>query len=149
MCQALPYADFRWVDDAENFDVTTVAIDSLTSYVLELDLKCPQTSSQRSHKPTILSNAQETAREKKLLATLYNKKHYVIYYRNLQQCIQNRKNLPRTAIRTISMASRIYRTHDTNFRILANNEFEKNLYKLMNNAVFDKTMENVRNYVDV
>ncbi|KYQ47516.1 hypothetical protein ALC60_13457, partial [Trachymyrmex zeteki] len=41
MCQPLPYADFRWVDDVHNFNFTTIALDSPTSYILEVDLKYP------------------------------------------------------------------------------------------------------------
>ncbi|KYQ53663.1 hypothetical protein ALC60_04182, partial [Trachymyrmex zeteki] len=42
MCQPLPYAEFQWVEDAANFDVSAIAPDSPTGYILEVDLEYPQ-----------------------------------------------------------------------------------------------------------
>ncbi|RLU19246.1 hypothetical protein DMN91_007803 [Ooceraea biroi] len=154
MCQPLPYAEFRWVDDTSNFDVNAIAPDSSKGYILEVDLEYPQ-QLHDAHVDLPFCPTRDKPpgkRQDKLLATVYDKKRYVIHYRNLQQC--TRHGLRVTKIhRVLEFAQspwlRDYIELNTRFRTAAKTDFKKNLYKLMNNAVFGKTMENVHNHVDV
>jgi len=94
MSESLPYGEFQWVDDVERFDVMSVSLDSVIDYILEVDLAYPQ-SVHDAHADLSFCPTRERPPGKwndKLLATLYNKERYVVYYRNLrytQQYIQH------------------------------------------------------------
>jgi len=65
----------------------SIALDSPTDYILEVDLEYPQDLDAHTDLTFCSTRDKLPGKwEDKLLATLYDKKHYVIHYRNLQQC---------------------------------------------------------------
>ena len=88
----------------------------------------------------------------KLICDLTNKQKYMIHYRMFK--FYTKMGMKVTKIHSLwrfkqSLWLEKYTNHNTQKRTKAKTNFEKDLYKLMNNAFFGKTMENVRERVNL
>ena len=93
-----------------------------------------------------------TGAVKKLVSNLVNKNNYMIHYRNLQQCLKlgmKLKKIHRPRRFTQKDWMKPYIDFNTQKRKEATNEADKNHFKLLNNAVYGKTMENMRKRIRI
>ena len=94
----------------------------------------------------------EVNKIEKLIPNLNNKTNYIIHHEPLK--LYKKLGLRITKIhRSIEFVEsnwlEPYIMKNTNLRMQGKNNFEKDIFKLMNNSVFGKTMENIRNRVDI
>ena len=83
---------------------------------------------------------------------MYDKKNYVVHIRSLKQAL-NHGLILKKVHRVIQFYQEAwlkpYIDMNTEYRKNAKNDFENDFFRLMNNTVFGKTMENVRKHRDI
>ena len=96
-----------------------------------------------------LTERMKVEKVENLVANLHVKTEYIIHIRNLKQALNHGlvlKKLQRIDKVNQNAWLKPYIDMDTDLRKQVKNEFEKDFFKLMNNALFGKTMENARRY---
>ena len=156
MTQKLPVHSFKEMTNKELeniFNNQIVQVWERTPCILEVDLEYPEDLHDLHNDYPLCPERVECDRGvKKLIPNLRHKNKYVIHYRNLIQCLKlgmKLKKIHRGIKFTESAWLKPYIDKNVILRTQAKNEFEKDFFKLMNNSVFGKTMENIRNRVNI
>ena len=121
-------------------------------YLLEVDVKYPKELHENHNELPFLAEKMKIKRVEKLVPNLKCKKRYVVHIKTLDQALKHGlklKKVHRVIKFQQSRWMKAYIMLNTRLRKDAKNEFEKDFFKLMNNSVFGKTMENIRNHKDM
>ena len=151
----------------DNVDkILNIPDDSNIGYTFSVDLHYPDELHDHHNNYPLACENMQTKKEylnewqqenykeskiKKLLLTFFDKKDYVINYRLLKLYLQlglKIKKVNKVLQYKQENFMESYILKNTNERKQAKNDFEKDFYKLMNNSVYGKTLENVKNRIN-
>ena len=155
MSQKLPVNNFEWTKDTSQFNedfIKNYTEESDEGYFLGADVQYLAKLHELNNDLPFLPEGMNVEKLEKLVANLHDKNQYVIYIRNLKQTLNHGivlKKVHRVTISNQNARRKPYIDMKTDLGKRAKNDFEKDFFKLMNNAVFGKTMENVRKHRDM
>ena len=148
MSQKLPTGGFKWmnVDKSEVLKLLEKK-DTNYGFIFEVDLDYSESLWDLHNDYPLAPEKVKIDKMDKLICSFLPKKHYVLHYKNLKQYLQEGmilKKVHRGIKFKQSPWMEPYIRKNTKLRKLAKNDFEKDFFKLMNNSVFGKTIENIR-----
>ena len=150
MSQPLPVNEFRWMNycNLQKWN----SLPEGKGCILEVDLEYPKNLHDSHNEYPLAPERMTVNKVDKLIPNLGNKTKYVIHHKNLKQYLGLGLKLTKIH-RGIEFNEKAwlkdYIQLNTDLRTKGTTEFEKDFFKLMNNSVFGKTMENIRNRIDV
>ena len=154
MSKKLTVNGFKWIDNNETVEhvINEEFIENYNgnnnkSDILEVDIKCPKRLHELHSDLPFLSERMKIDKCNKRVCNLFNKKKYITHINSLKQALNHGLKLKKIH-RIIEFNQEAwlkpYSDMNTELRKAAKNDFEKDLFKLMNNSVFGKTMEKIR-----
>ena len=135
--------------DVNPNEISELATGTDKGYVLEVDVSYPKELHNSHNGLQFMCERMEINGIEKLVSNLRDKKNYIIHFQVLNKALQHGLRLDRIH-RVIEFDQspwlKSYIDFITQLRMAATNDFEKDFFKLMNNSVFGKMMENIRNH---
>ena len=155
MSQKLPLNGFKWVEDISRINeefIKNYDENNDKGYILEVDVKYRKKLHDLHSDLPFLPKGMKIDKCKKLMCNLRSKTKYIVHIKSLEQALN--QGLKIKKVHTIIEFNqkawlKPYINMNTELRKLAKVDSEKDLFKLMNNAVFGKTMENIRKHRDI
>ena len=146
MSKKLPVNGFRWLDSDEINEINEEFIKNYNEndnkgYILEEDVKYPKRLHELHSDLLFLSERMKIDKCNKLVCNLFNKKKYLAHINSLKQALNHGLKLKKIH-RIVEFKQEAwlkpYIDMNTKLRKAAKNDFQKDLFKLMNNSVFGK-----------
>ena len=158
LSQKLPYSELEWVHtglDEILEECKTGDLDSLPyGYTMEVDMVIPDEIHDYLEDLPVAAEHQcpPGSKVKKLLLTHNPKMNYIVHWRLLQMYIKLGVNVT-TVHRAVKFKQdsifKEYIDKNTSLRSQCTTDLEKNYYKLLNNSLYGKTVENLKKRINL